>query len=196
MIETGLWTASLRMACTRMACTVVLCGLVIADVAADSVPAIQVKSLKEIREHAVVMQRWDTSCAAAALATVLTYGFHDPVSERYIAAKMLETTEPGKVKAQGGFSLLDMKQFAQSRGYSGDAYQYLSTDDLKLFRAPIVPISVHGVNHYVVVNAVTGDQVLIADPAFGNRALSMTRFKQIWLNGIAFVVTVQSIHTP
>lgn len=157
--------------------------------AAESFPTFQVQSLKEIREKGVVMQRWETSCAAAALATVLTYGFHDPVSERYVAGKMLEKTEPAKVRARGGFSLLDMKRFVEGLGYRGEAYQYLSFEDLKLFRAPIVPIQVYGYNHYVVLNAVDGDQVLLADPAFGNRAMSLARFKEVWMTGIAFVVT-------
>ena len=60
-------------------------------------------SLKEIRENGIVMQKWEKSCAAATIATVLTYGFHDPVSERYAAAKMLEKTDPTKVKLVGGF---------------------------------------------------------------------------------------------
>ena len=55
-------------------------------------------SLKEIRERGVVMQRWETSCAAASIATVLTYGFRDPVTESFAAAKMLEKTDPAKVK--------------------------------------------------------------------------------------------------
>ncbi len=151
--------------------------------------AFQVQSLKEIREKAVVMQRWDNSCAAAALATVLTYGFHDRVSERYAAASMLEKTEPAKVRARGGFSLLDMKRFVEERGYRGDAYQHLSLDDLKLFHAPIVPITVYGYNHYVVVNSVSEREVLLADPAFGNRRMPLGRFMKVWLNGLAFVVT-------
>ena len=135
------------------------------------------------------MQRWEISCAAAAIATVLTYGFHDPVSESYTAAKMLEKTEPARVKTRGGFSLLDMKNFVEDRGYTADAYKYLSFEDLKACRAPIVAINPHGYNHYVVLNNVQGDQVLIADPAFGNRVLAVSKFKEMWLDGLAFVVT-------
>jgi predicted double-glycine peptidase len=169
---------------------------IIATAGAGTPPSPRIQSLKDIREKAVVMQRWETSCAAAALATVLTYGFNDPVSERHIVAKMLEKTEPAKVKARGGFSLLDMKRFVDERGYVGEAYQYLSLDDLKLFHAPIVPINVHGFNHYVVLNAINDREVLLADPAFGNRRMSLTRFKEVWLNGLVFVVTPQPRSTP
>ncbi|WP_295390730.1 cysteine peptidase family C39 domain-containing protein [uncultured Thiodictyon sp.] len=147
------------------------------------------RSLKEIREQGVVMQQWETSCAAAAVATVLTYGFNDPVSERLAASRMLEQTDPTKVKRRGGFSLLDLKRFVEGRGYQGSAYQHLGFDDLRVFHAPIVAIDQHGYNHYVVFNGVTGDQVLLADPAFGNRIVSIAGFTAIWIDGLAFVVT-------
>ena len=149
------------------------------------------ESLKEIREKNVVMQRWDTSCAAAALATVLTYGFDSPVSEFFIADTMLKMTQAQKVIARRGFSLLDMSRFVETVGYRGQAYQHLSLEDLKLFHAPIVPIRVYGYNHYVVVNAFVADKVLLADPAFGNRAMSVSQFKEVWMDGIAFIVTTQ-----
>ena len=53
-----------------------------------------VLSLKEIREAGVVMQQWDASCGAAALATVMTYHFGDPVSERAVASGLMKQTEP------------------------------------------------------------------------------------------------------
>jgi predicted double-glycine peptidase len=177
-------------------CVAALLGLAVTGASAQGNPAFGVESLKEIREKAVVMQRWDNSCAAAALATVLTYGFQDPVSERFVAAKMLEHTEPAKVRARGGFSLLDMKRFVEGRAYAADAYQHLSLEQLRLFRAPIVPISAYGANHYVVVNAVDGEQVLLADPAFGNRTMTAAQFKEAWVNGLAFVVTSRTRSQP
>jgi hypothetical protein len=161
-----------------------------AAVAADTTE--HMHSLKEIRQYAVVMQHYETSCAAAAVATVLTYGFHDPVSEEYAASKMLEKTDAKTVKARGGFSLLDLKHFVEDRGYTGDGYQYLSIDDLRLFRAPIVPIKVFGSNHYVVVNAIRGDDVMLADPAFGNRTMSADDFKSAWIDGMAFVISTKT----
>jgi uncharacterized protein len=161
----------------------------IMNASAQDASGFNVRSLKEIREKAVVMQKFDNSCAAAALATVLTYGLQDAVTERFIAARMLEKTEPAKVRAQGGFSLLDMKQVVEDRGYTAAAYQNLSIEDLKLFRPAIVPIKPYGENHYVVLNAITADEVLLADPAFGNRRMSLDEFREVWLNGLAFVVS-------
>lgn len=167
--------------------TVLFGGLMVSQIFAEE--AIGVTSLKELRERGVVMQEWETSCAAASIATVLTYGFGDPVSERFAAEKMLEKTDPAKVRALGGFSLLDLKHFVVERGYQGSAYRDLSFDDLKIFHAPIVPINAKGFNHYVVFNGVDRDQVLLADPAFGNRRIDKERFISIWMNGMAFVIT-------
>jgi uncharacterized protein len=146
-------------------------------------------SLKDIRERGVVMQNWESSCAAAAVATVMTYGFRDPVSERTVALDMLKKTDPAKVKAQGGFSLLDMKRFAEGRGYEAAAYMNLSFDEMRVFHAPILLIETKGYRHYVVFNGVKGKQALIADPAFGNREIDIDTLQEQWQDGIAFVLT-------
>jgi len=139
-----------------------------------------------------VVQKWDTSCGAAALATVLTFSFSDPVAERTIAEGMLRRTDPLRVRVRGGFSLLDMKRFVESRGYAATAYRNLSVDELLGMRAPIVPISEHGNPHFVVVRGLRGGEVDIADPAFGNRTMPVERFKAAWPDGIAFVLSGKS----
>ncbi len=71
-------------------------GLILA--AATGLHSLQVSagtlSLKEIREAGVIIQKWDTSCGAAAMATVFTYTFNDPVSEREVVNGLLRQTEP------------------------------------------------------------------------------------------------------
>jgi len=147
-------------------------------------------SLKEIREAGVVIQKWDTSCAAAALATVFTYSFNDPASEREVAGGLLRQTEPLKVRHRGGFSMRDMKRYALERGYRATGFKGLSLADIRFFDAPIVPIRTRGYNHYVVLKGLTRDgEVHLADPAFGNRVMSRKKFEAIWLDGIAFVMT-------
>jgi predicted double-glycine peptidase len=146
------------------------------------------QSLKDIRERGIVMQNWESSCAAATLATVLTYAYYDPVSEQQAALAMLKHTEAAKVRAEGGFSMLDMKRFAAERGYEANGYQYLSLDELRSFHAPIVLLETKGYRHYVVFNGVVGDEVLLADPAFGHRRMSTAEFSGVWLDGLAFIV--------
>jgi hypothetical protein len=148
-----------------------------------------VRSLLEMRREAVIVQEWDISCGAAALATVLTYALKDPVSEKSVAEGMLRRTDPLRVKVRGGFSLLDMKRFAESRGYTAAGFRDVSVEELLRMQSPIVPISEYGDPHFVVVRGLRDGKVDVADPGFGNRVMSVERFTAAWKEGIAFVVT-------
>lgn len=148
-----------------------------------------VKSLLEIRHDGVVVQQWDTSCGAAALATVLTYTLKDPVSEKTVAQGMLQKTDPLRVRIRGGFSLLDLKRFAEGRGYSAVGYRGLGLAELLDLKSAIVPIDEFGNPHFVVVRGMREGELDIADPAFGNRRMAVDRFQQVWKDGIGFVIT-------
>jgi uncharacterized protein len=145
-----------------------------------------VRSLLEMRQDRVVVQRWDLSCGAAALATILRYQFGDPVTEREIAKKLLQREDylddPMLVRARQGFSLLDLKRYVDGRGYEGVGYGNLTLDDL-VERAPVlVPVSFDGYDHFVVFRGVRGNRVLLADPGFGNRTVLVGHFEEAWLD--------------
>ena len=141
-----------------------------------------------MRQSHVVIQQWDLSCGAAALATVLMYQHGEPVDEREIARAMLRQTDPLRVRVRGGFSLLDLKRYAESRGYSASGYMKLSMDDLIGLAPALVPVNFRGYSHFVVFKGIVGDTVLLADPAFGNRSIERTAFEDAWLQNIGFVV--------
>lgn len=149
-----------------------------------------VKSLLEMRQDRVVVQQWDLSCGAAALATLLNYQHDDPVSEREIAKGLIEREEyleePLLVRARHGFSLLDLKRYVDKRGYRGIGYGQLTLEDL-IERAPvIVPVRLHGYNHFVVFRGALGNRVLLADPAFGNQTMLASKFEGTWLDYAQF----------
>ncbi len=148
-----------------------------------------VRSLIELRQSGVVIQQWDTSCGAAALATVLVYAHDDAVTEKTVAQGMLRRTDPLRVRVRGGFSLLDMKRYAESRGYRAEGFRDLSFDDLVAMKPAIVPIEEHGNPHFVVMRGARDGEVDIADPAFGNRRMPVERFREVWKHGIGFTVT-------
>lgn len=148
----------------------------------------RVRSLAEIRHEGVVIQKWDLSCGAAALATLLTYDLHDPVSEREVATAMLHRTDPVRVRTRGGFSLLNMQEYAEARGYQADGYGELTLEDLLRMLPAIIPIEFHGYDHFVVVREAREGQVFFADPAYGRRTVSIPAFEQAWKSRIAFVI--------
>jgi uncharacterized protein len=147
-----------------------------------------VRSLREIRQENVVVQQWDTSCGAAALATLLRYQHGLAVSEKGIAEAMLRRSDPLKVKTRGGFSLLDLKRYADGQGLEGAGYMNLALDDLVEMAPVLVPVVVRGYSHFVVVRGKTPDKVLIADPAFGNRTMDVQSFQKAWQGNMGFVV--------
>jgi uncharacterized protein len=143
-----------------------------------------VTSLLELRRDKVVVQELDLSCAAAALATLLTYQHGDPVSEREVARSLMRRQEylarPEIVAARGGFSLLDLKRYADSRGYEGIAYAHLTPNALLGLIPVIVPLSLHGSDHFVVVRGSRNKRMLLADPAWGNRTMTLEAFLTAW----------------
>lgn len=149
-----------------------------------------VRSLLEIRSQGVVMQKWDISCGAAALTTVMTYGFNDPTPERLAARWMLAHGNLEKIKSQHGFSLLDLKKFSESRGYAAKGMKDLTRDQLAELRYAIVPVIEYGVNpHFIVVRESRPDGTLdIADPGFGNRTMDIEQFSEVWQGKVAFVL--------
>jgi predicted double-glycine peptidase len=157
----------------------------------------QVRSLQEMRQQNVIRQKWDLSCGSAALSTLLTYDLHRPTSESEIVVWLLRRVKPQKVRSRGGFSLLDLKRFAQSRRFKAEGYAEMTIDDLRqLDRAAIVPTRQKGFNHFVVFRGIIGDRVALADPAFGNLTMPVTRFQEMWAGGLVFTVLPPDENVP
>lgn len=156
-----------------------------------------VRSLLEMRQESVVLQEWDLSCGAASLATLLRYQHGDAVTEKDVALGLINRPAyieaPDLVRIREGFSLFDLDRFAESRGFVGRGLGALTLEDL-VRRAPaLVPIRTHGYNHFVIFRGQRGNRVLLADPAFGNRTMTVERFERIWIEypdigHVAFIV--------
>jgi|GEM_PF-887648 len=157
-----------------------------------------VKSLIEMRHENVVIQQWDLSCGAAALTTLLNYQHGDFVTEKEVAKELMNRDEyiknPILVNIRQGFSLLDLKRYADGHGYKGVGYGKLTLDDL-IKKAPIiVPINVMGYNHFVIFRGIQDNRVLLADPAWGNRTMLVDMFEKMRIDfpkigKVGFVVT-------
>jgi predicted double-glycine peptidase len=148
---------------------------------------VSVASLREARFKTTVRQQYDFSCGSAALATLLTYHYGHPVSERVVFEEMYRLGDQKKIRAEG-FSLLDIKRFLESRGFRADGFQ-LPLEKLEGARLPaIVLIADKGYRHFVVVKGIRDGRVLIGDPASGTRAIPRSRFESMWVNRLLFVI--------
>lgn len=149
---------------------------------------VPVKSIQARRFERTIHQRYDYSCGAAAIATLLTYQYHDPVSEMDIFKYMWNHGNQPKIRREG-FSLLDMKDYLDAHGYQANGYN-APLSRLKQTGIPaIMLISERGYNHFVVVKGVDEGRVLLGDPSFGTRVMPMRQFKKILVSPIVFVVT-------
>jgi hypothetical protein len=148
----------------------------------------KVRTLNSIKRQNVVHQSLDYSCGPAGLATLLNYYLADPTPEQQIIAHLLTITPKEKVIARNGFSLLDLKRYAEARGYKATGYK-MDMDNLRELGKPaLVPIKFKNYRHFVVVKGVFGDRVFLADPSQGNMTMKCDKFENIWVNGIAMLI--------
>ncbi len=156
------------------------------------VPGLQVRSglsgMRALRYRDMIAQQRDYSCGAAALATLLDYGYGYTLDEtQTIEAMMRHVDDPAEV-LRSGFSMLDMKRYVDSLGLHAVGFQ-VNLAAMRRLRIPvIVLLEVGGYSHFVVVKKVDHDLVFISDPALGNRSLYLDAFARSWQGGLVLAV--------
>jgi predicted double-glycine peptidase len=147
-----------------------------------------IDSMKQVRFGTIVRQEQDWSCGSAAVATLLTYHYNHPMTEAEALSAMFARGNQAKIRREG-FSLLDIKRFLEALGYQANGFE-TSIDRLARVNVPaIVIINDNGYNHFVVVKGLRHGNVLLGDPAKGNRVVSRTAFDAMWQSRIVFVIT-------
>jgi predicted double-glycine peptidase len=155
---------------------------------------IPLQSLKDLRDQNLVKQTYDYSCGAAALATLLTYGLGDTVTEPEILRSVLTllSKDEEAVRKKQGLSLLDLQQVAHTRGHKAQGFRLAPAYLSQLPRPVIVFIRPRGYEHFAVLKGIRGDRVYLADPSLGNIRMAGAKFLAMWLDdkgqGIIFVV--------
>jgi predicted double-glycine peptidase len=145
-----------------------------------------IRSMKDIRYAHVVSQQFDYSCGAAALATLLKFGYGIDIPETELIRRMMVFSTPDVV-VKNGFSMLDMKKFVETIGLRGRGFR-VNTDALTHLQIPVmVLMNIDGYEHFVIVKHVENGRVFLADPALGNRIVLEEDFAKTW-NGLVFAV--------
>jgi predicted double-glycine peptidase len=153
--------------------------------------SVPVKTVKELRQQrafgSTIHQQYDYSCGSAALATLLTHHYNQPVTEAQVFEAMFRQGDQEKIK-RAGFSLLDMKRYLEQRGYRADGFE-VTLDRLGEARVPAIAlIRENGYSHFVVIKGLREDKVLVGDPAVGARTMTRAEFARVWHGGILFVI--------
>ncbi|MDX1817194.1 MAG: C39 family peptidase [Marinobacter sp.] len=148
---------------------------------------VSVTSYQAQRFSTIMRQQYDFSCGSAAVASLLTYHYQDPVSEQDVFNGMLELADVDKVRREG-FSMLDMKRFLEHRGYVADGFRMPLKGLREQIRLPAIAlVTLEGYRHFVVIKGISDDSVLVGDPARGIKEYARVTFERQW-DGAAFVI--------
>ncbi|MBZ0166558.1 MAG: peptidase C39, partial [Candidatus Omnitrophica bacterium] len=111
----------------------------------------KVKPLREIKQENIVHQSLDYTCGPAGLSTLLNYYLDDPISEKEIIEALHKHVPREKAIERGGFTLLDLKNFAQAKGYDVTGYR-MDVEFLRNVKQPVlVRINFKNYSHFVIV---------------------------------------------
>lgn len=148
--------------------------------------SVRVTSLRESLFSTVVRQEHDFSCGSAALATLLTYHYGRPISEKEVFTAMFEAGDQQAIQ-QRGFSMADMQRYLTVLGYRSDGYQVPLAKLVEAGVPAITLINTRGYNHFVVIKGIKDGDVLVGDPAIGLRSVPQAEFEAM-SQGIIFVI--------
>lgn len=152
---------------------------------------VDVVSFQEAKFKSIIRQQYDFSCGSAAVASLLTYHYDDPHTEREVFQTMWANGDQALIKQQG-FSLLDMKRFLENSGYRADGFR-LPLDRLKKVGVPAITlINNDGYMHFVVIKGIKDNKILLGDPVRGVRIMSRDKFEAQWRDGIIFLIKNQA----
>ena len=132
-------------------------------------------------------QAYDYSCGSAAVATLMTYAYDMPTTEKDVFQGMFEHGDQDKIRHEG-FSMLDMSRYLNEQGLNAQGYK-IEVETIAKYKVPLIAlVNNKGYNHFVVIKTMDSGRILVGDPNTGNTEYSLDGFSQIW-SGIALIVT-------
>lgn len=142
----------------------------------------QVKTWKELQEKNIVMQKYDYSCGAASLATLMRYYFQEDVTEQSLLDEIerIFSAEEISIIEDKGLSFLELEKISQAKGYQTASVR-LNFSALRELSGPVlVYVQPNGYKHFAILRGVVEDRVFLADPSRGNIRMSVYEFGKEW----------------
>ncbi|MFP8876496.1 MAG: C39 family peptidase [Myxococcota bacterium] len=149
-----------------------------------------VRSMQELKYIETIRQGFDFSCGSAAVATLLSHHYGLPTDELEVFNEMWTRGNQEKIRREG-FSLLDMKNYLEARGFRADGFRIAASRLEEVGVAGIVLLDKLETPHFVLVVGARGGELLVSDPARGIRTLSVDELETSW-NGVFFVIRGQA----
>ena len=147
-------------------------------------------NFKKLKEKNIVMQRFDYSCGTGALATLLKYYYNDSVDEiellndiqKHLPKNVFENRQ------KYGFSMLDLQELSERRGYQAIGAKLNYSSLLKLDRPVLVYLESKNYKHFAIYKGFREDRIFLADPNRGNIRMTTDCFFQEWKNRTALIL--------
>jgi predicted double-glycine peptidase len=149
---------------------VVVVAVVLGGGGAALVPIDPVTSVAEMRDAGVVKQKYDFSCGAASVATLVNgfFGEHRTELELLRIARARYGPAEWQVKRREGLSLDDLAAMANKIGYEAEGAEIGLAALLKINGPVIVHLKKPRTEHFTVFRGVKNGAILLADPIAGN----------------------------
>lgn len=148
---------------------------------------VHVVSWRDMPFQTVKHQALDYSCGSAAVATLLTYVYGVQTNEEDVFKAMFAAGDQAKIRREG-FSLLDMSNYLNQKGFKAVGYK-INYSTIEKEKVPFIAlINNEGYNHFVVVKSLRAGSILVGDPNKGNVIYTRQAFVRMW-NGVALIVT-------
>lgn len=157
-----------------------------------------IKTWQDMKWKSITRQKFDYSCGAGALSTLIEYYFKDPAPESMILNDIFQRLFGDEIdeRKKIGLSMMDLKIQAESMGYIAVGVKLTPEVIVDLPGPVIVLLKGNRVNHFVVLKGVRGGKVYIADPRRGNIRLSMFDFIPQWDNGLTLILGKEGVGLP
>lgn len=156
-----------------------LAMLMLGGCAANSGPPVaKPLSFVEVKYAQTVRQKFDFSCGAATVATMLTYYWGRDTSELDVM-KVLRSRYPDedwKKLQDQGFSFDDLIWTVNRFGFEGQGAELPAEELAKLDGPVIVHLNKGKFEHFSVVRAVKAGNVFLSDPITGAVTMSLEEF--------------------
>lgn len=153
----------------------------------------------ELRSKGCVQQAHQSTCGAAALATLMT-AFGTPTTEPDILQIAFERESPLRASSNEDVSFrelnfADLEHAARARGFKVISLQALAGEDavaaIRQLQPVIARLRLYGETlHFVVIRGIEGEWVSIGDPAYGNFRLPLRQFYAAWGEGGQYFLTI------
>lgn len=139
-----------------------------------------VESYWGIKTKGIVMQKRDYSCGSAALATIFTHYLDEKTTENNIINYLLNYGDLKAIIKRKGFSLLDLKEYTQYKGFTAQGYR-MNMESLFDVKVPVLlPLVINGYRHFVIYTGHKDGRVFLLDPTFGSVTMLTAEFKRAW----------------